>query len=92
MKNRKTKTNVRIIEMVADPSLARQNAKASKVLKRFFPDARGLQLYRTAEGEIGIQIDLVTKSGRSRSFGQSLRRNLEGACISLAIFGLKKTG
>jgi hypothetical protein len=58
MKNRKTKTNVRVIEMVADPSLAKQNAKASKVLKRFFPNARGLQLYRTAEGEIGIQIDL----------------------------------
>ncbi|MCI0416267.1 hypothetical protein L0222_26125 [bacterium] len=63
MKNRKKKTNVHVIEMITDPSLAKQNAKATRVLKRFFPDAGGLHLYHTAKGEIGIQIDLELKVG-----------------------------
>ena len=53
-----TKTNVHVIEVVSDGELRKKQTRANKVSKRFFPDAGALRLYRTAEGEIGIQVDL----------------------------------
>jgi len=57
------KTNVHVIEIVTDAELRKKEAKATRILKQFFPDAGGLRLYRTADGQIGIQIDLDLKPG-----------------------------
>ena len=57
------KTNVHVIEVVPDEELRKKQVRAGKVLKRFFPNAGDLRLYRTSVGEIGIQVDLDFKPG-----------------------------
>jgi hypothetical protein len=52
---------VHVIEIITDTELRKKEARAGKILKRFFPDAGALRLYRTAEEEIGIQADLDFK-------------------------------
>jgi hypothetical protein len=50
--------NMHLIDIVEDVHLRRKETIAKKILKRFFPDAELLRLYRTNEGHIGIQLDL----------------------------------
>lgn len=62
-----SKTNVHVIEVVEDAELRKKESKASKAVRRFFPNAGPLRLYRTAEGRIGVQLDLsVTPGDRQR--------------------------
>jgi hypothetical protein len=62
-----SKTNVHVIEVVEDAELRKKEGKASEAVKRFFPNAGPLRLYRTAEGRIGVQLDLsVTPGDRQR--------------------------
>ncbi len=61
------KTNVHAIEVVKDAELGKKEARARAVVKRFFPNAGPVRLYRTAQGRIGCQLDLtVTAADRMR--------------------------
>ena len=57
------KTKVHVIEVVEDPELRKKEAKASGAVRRFLPNAGPLRLYRTAEGRIGVQLDLTLTPG-----------------------------
>lgn len=57
------KTKVHVVEFVPDPELRKKEAKARAVVKRFFPNAGPLKLYRTREGRIGCQLDLTVTAG-----------------------------
>lgn len=61
------KPRVHVVEVVQDPELRKKEARARAVVKRFFPDAGPVRLYRTAEGRIGCQLDIsVTAGDRKR--------------------------
>jgi len=61
------KTKVHAIEVVKDAELRKKEAKARAVVKRFFPNAGPVRLYRTAQGRIGCQLDLtITAVDRMR--------------------------
>ena len=61
------KTKVHAIEVVKDAELRKKEAKARAVVKRFFPNAGPVRLYRTAAGRIGCQLDLtITTVDRMR--------------------------
>ncbi len=61
------KTKVHTIEVVKDAELRKKEAKARAVVKRFFPNAGPVRLYRTAQGRIGCQLDLtITAVDRMR--------------------------
>lgn len=57
------KTKAHVIEVVPDDDLRKKEAKARAVVKRFFPNAGPLRLYRTAEGRIGCQLDVTVTAG-----------------------------
>ena len=57
------KTQVHVVEVVADEELRRKEAKARAAVQRFFPSAGLLRLYRTTEGRIGCQLDLTVTAG-----------------------------
>lgn len=57
------KTKVHVMEFVPDQELRKKEAKARAVVKRFFPNAGPLKLYRTREGRIGCQLDLTVTAG-----------------------------
>lgn len=59
----KRKTTVHVIEIARGEELRNKEAKASEVMKRFFPDAGPVRLYRTTEGRIGCQLDLTITAG-----------------------------
>jgi hypothetical protein len=60
-------TKVHAIEVVKDAELRKKEAKARAVVKRFFPNAGPVRLYRTAQGRIGCQLDLtITAVDRMR--------------------------
>jgi len=61
------KTKVHVIEVVKDAELRDKEARASRTIRRFFPNAGPVRLYRTADGRIGIQVDLsLTPGDRKR--------------------------
>jgi len=55
--------NIHLLEVVEDRALRRKEAQARAAVKRFFPNAGPLRLYRTAEGRIGVQLDLTVMPG-----------------------------
>ncbi len=65
------KTKVHVVEVVPDADLRRKEAKARSVVKRFFPSAGPLRLYRTAEGRIGCQLDLTVTAGDRKRLDQA---------------------
>lgn len=77
------KPRVHVIEVVEDRELRKKEARAAAAVKRFFPDARQLRLYRTAEGRIGLQLDLTLAPGD--------RRRLDAAYVAIMkILGEKR--
>ncbi len=61
------KTRIHVVEVVRDAELRAKEARARAVVKRFFPDAGPVRLYRTGEGRIGCQLDIsVTAGDRKR--------------------------
>ena len=68
-----SKTNVHVIEVVEDAKLRKNEAKASEAVKRFFPNAGPLRLYRTAEGRIGVQLNLTLTPGDRQRLDDAYR-------------------
>ena len=60
------KTKVHVVEVVPDADLRKKEAKARAVVKRFFPNAGPVRLYRTAEGRVGCQLDLTLVGAKVR--------------------------
>jgi len=57
---------VHVVEVVPDADLRKKEAKVKAVVKRFFPNAGPVRLYRTAEGRVGCQLDLTVAGDRKR--------------------------
>lgn len=68
-----SKTNVHVVQVVEDTELRKKEAKASEAVKRFFPNAGSLRLYRTAEGRIGVQLDLRVAPGDRQRLDDAYR-------------------
>jgi hypothetical protein len=65
------KTKVHVVEVVPDADLRKKEAKARAVVKRFFPNAGPVRLYRTAEGRVGCQLDLTVTAGDRKRLDQA---------------------
>jgi len=65
------KTKVHVVEVVPDAHLRRKEAKARAVVKRFFPNAGPVRLYRTAEGRVGCQLALTVTAGDRKRLDQA---------------------
>ncbi len=65
------KTKVHVVEVVPDADLRKKETKARAVVKRFFPNAGPVRLYRTAEGRIGCQLDLTVTVGDRKRLDQA---------------------
>jgi hypothetical protein len=65
------KTKAHVIEVVPADDLRKKEAKARAVVKRFFPNAGPLRLYRTAEGRIGCQLDVTVTAGDRKRLDQA---------------------
>ena len=57
------KTKIHVVEVVPDADLRAKEARARAVVKKFFPDAGPVRLYRTAEGRVGCQLDISLTAG-----------------------------
>jgi hypothetical protein len=56
-------SKVEWIEVVPDETLRAREAQATAAFRRFFPKAPGLKLYRTSDGRIGFQAQIVLGAG-----------------------------
>ena len=63
MANNKT----RFVEFVDDPELRVKEENVAEVIRRFYPNAGPVKLYRSADGRIGFQLNVpVAPGGRKR--------------------------
>jgi hypothetical protein len=67
------RTKVHVVEMVQDDELRKKETRARAVLRRFFPEAGPLRLYRTRDGRIGCQIDLSLAVGDRKRLDEAYR-------------------
>ncbi|MCL4818155.1 MAG: hypothetical protein KJ067_03405 [Vicinamibacteria bacterium] len=51
------------IEVVPDAGLRAQEAQATAAFRRFFPKAPALKLYRTSDGRVGFQAQMLLAAG-----------------------------
>ena len=65
------KTNIHVVEVVEDQELRKKETEATEAMTRFFPDSGRLRLYRTAEGRIGVQLDLTLRPGDRQRLDQA---------------------
>jgi hypothetical protein len=71
------KTKAHVVEVVADAALRKKEARARAVVKRFFPNARPVRLYRTADGRIGCQLDVTITAGDRKRLDQAYEAIME---------------
>jgi len=65
------KTKAHVVEVVPDADLRKKEAKARAVVKRFFPNAGPVRLYRTTDGRIGCQLDVTITAGERKRLDQA---------------------
>lgn len=65
------KPHVHVIEVVEDPELKKKQAQAATAVRRIFPNAGEVRLYRTAQGRIGVQLDLALTPGDRRRLDEA---------------------
>ena len=68
----KTST-VRFIEVVSDPELRKLEKKAAEAVRRIYPGAPAVRLYRTADGKIGCQMQVSVAPGERKRLDQAYR-------------------
>lgn len=64
---------VHVIEVVRDEELARKEPGATAAVRRFFPDAPPVKLYRGADGRIGLQLQLSVAAGQRKRLEDAYR-------------------
>lgn len=63
-KTKKPGVKVTFVEIVTDPKLGRkEHAAARKALRKFYPKAKCVRLYRDGRGRLGWQADLGERAG-----------------------------
>lgn len=66
-KMKKKRTKVDFVEIVPDADLRKKEIEATETMRRFYPDCGPVRLYRTADGRLGLQLQLaVTVGDRKR--------------------------
>ena len=65
------KPNVHVVEVVEDSELRRKQTQAAAAVRRVFPNAGAVRLYRTADGRIGVQLDLTLGRGDRRRLDEA---------------------
>ena len=51
--------HVHVVEVVQDDALRAKEALATAAFRQFFPDAPPVILFRTSDGQVGIQVSLA---------------------------------
>jgi hypothetical protein len=54
---------VNFVEVIPDPKLKKKEEAVTKAVKRLYPDCGPVKLYRTADGRVGFQIQIVVEAG-----------------------------
>ena len=67
------KSSVNFIEVVHDPDLEKLEKKATRVVRRFYPDSSPVKLYRTTDGEVGCQIQIAVARGEHKRLQEAYR-------------------
>ena len=67
------KTKAHFVDVVPDADLRKKEAMAWVVVKRFFPNAGPVRLYRTVEGRVGCQLDLTVTAGDRKRLHQAYK-------------------
>lgn len=62
---------VHVIEIVQDASLKKLQGKATEAVRRFYPDATPVKLYRTADGRIGCQMQVTVAPGERQRWNEA---------------------
>ena len=57
---------VQFLEVVRDKDLARKEPEVTAAVRRFFPDAPPVTLYRTADGRVGVQLQVSVAAGERK--------------------------
>ena len=59
---------VEFVEVVRDEDLQKRQGEATKAFRRYFPEAPPVQLYRTADGRVGVQTRFAIAVGEHGKF------------------------
>lgn len=65
------KPNVHVIEVVEDPELRKKQAQATTAVRRIFPNAGEVRLYRTTQRRVGVQLDVTLTPGDRRRLDEA---------------------
>jgi len=71
------KEGVIFLEIQNDPELRKKEQQASEALRRFYPNSGPVRLYRTTEGEVGIQATLPIVPGDRKRIEAAYRALME---------------
>lgn len=66
MKNRK----VTFVEIVSDPELKAREAEVSKAINELYPGCGPVKLYRTADGQVGLELRVAITAGDKKRLDQ----------------------
>ncbi len=64
---------VQFIEIGRDEALAQKAPAATAAVRRFFPNAPPVRLYRTADGRVGFSLQLSVTAGHRKRFEEAYR-------------------
>jgi hypothetical protein len=67
------KTTVHVIEIIKDNKLRAKESLATQAVRRFYPSAGPVKLYRTADGRIGFQLDVAVTAGDRKRLDDAYR-------------------
>ena len=66
-------TKTRFVEFVDDPELRVKEENVAEVIRRFYPNAGPVKLYRSADGRIGSQLNFPVAPGGRKSLDDAYR-------------------
>jgi hypothetical protein len=70
---KKKRAKVEFIEIVPDAELQKKESEATEAMRRFYPKCGPVKLYRTADGRVGLQLQLAVTLGDRKRFDQAYR-------------------
>jgi hypothetical protein len=68
-----SETKVHTIEIVKDKELRAKESLATQAVRRFYPNAGPVKLYRTADGRVGFQLDVAVTAGDRKRLDDAYR-------------------
>jgi len=67
------KTKVDFVEIVYDAELQKKEKQATEAVRRFYPDSGPVKLSRTADGRIGLQMQIAVAPGERKRLDEVYR-------------------